>query len=92
MSDDSTHESVTVGDRFFKVGHWASIWIVQRIFVPKGETLQHVVLEREEVSGDRNVISLATLLDESNFGKDRRALEAVNTGKHRRRRTDVPSP
>ncbi len=91
MSDDTTHDSVAIGDRFFKVGHWASIWIVQRIFVPKGETLQHVVLEREEVSGDRNVISLSTLLNESDFGRDRRSPDSVNTSSNRRRRTDVPS-
>lgn len=84
------NDGIAVGDRFYKIGHWEVIWVVNRIFVPNGEEISHVVLEREDSPGDYNVISLAVLLSREDYRLDRREDKSVNIEDLRRRRDDQP--
>jgi len=52
---------------FTKVGHWGSMWVVERIFFPKFQTVPHIVLRRTESKADKVVISQNALLDQENF-------------------------
>jgi len=90
MNATVQNEGVAVGDRFYKVGHWEVIWIVNRIFVPNGEEISHVVLEREDAPGDFSVISLAVLSSREDYRPDRREKNSVNVDDKRRRRDDQP--
>jgi len=90
MSSAANQDDIEVGDRFYKVGHWEVIWIVNRIFVPNGEEITHVVLEREDAPGDFNVISKSVLEDQKDYRLDRRNKQSVNLEDRRRRRDDQP--
>lgn len=90
MASAKDQDDIEVGDRFYKVGHWEVIWIVKRIFVPNGEEISHVVLERQDAPGDFNVISQSVLLSKNDYRADRRSKNSVNLDDSRRRRDDQP--
>ncbi|NQV22509.1 MAG: hypothetical protein HQ511_13935 [Rhodospirillales bacterium] len=90
MGSALQNDGVAVGDRFYKVGHWEVIWVVNRIFVPNGEEITHVVMEREDAPGDFSVISLAVLQSKEDYRLDRREKKSVNIEDSRRRRDDQP--
>ncbi len=90
MGTATQNEGVAVGDRYYEVGHWEVIWVVKRIFVPNGEEISHVVLEREDAPGDFSVISLAVLSSREDYRADRRETHSVNVEDFRRRRDDQP--
>ncbi len=90
MSNASHQDNIEVGDRYYKVGHWEVIWLVKRIFVPNGKEITHVVLEREDWTGDFNVISRSVLEDQKDYRSDRRNKNSVNLEDNRRRRDDQP--
>lgn len=82
-------DQIQVGDRFYKVGHWESIWAVRRVFLPEGETVTHVVIERLESPGDFAVLSQEIVLNSEDYRLDRRNPDAVNLTEHRRRHMDA---
>ena len=91
MNGPENTDQIQTGDRFYKIGHWESIWVVRRVFVPEGETVTHVVIERIESPGDFIVVAQETMLNVEDYRPDRRNPDAVNVTEHRRRRTDPPT-
>ena len=81
------HDGVQVGDRFYKVGRWESIWVVQRLFTPDGNTALHAKIVRDGHPGDVTIISTETLLDDTAYKPDRRTRADPRRGSSRRRTT-----
>jgi hypothetical protein len=84
------HDGVQVGDRFYKVGRWESIWVVQRLFTPDGNTALHAKIVRDGHPGDVTIISTETLLDDTAYKPDRRTREERDKHAPARRRSDDP--
>ncbi len=51
-----TPDGLQIGDRFYKVGRWESIWIVQRLFKPDGNSSLHAKIVRDGHPGDVTII------------------------------------
>jgi len=79
---------IEVGERFYKAGQPHRVWIVCKVYCPETETIPHVVIEREDTPGERALMSVYALLDESSFRRDRRDPISVNVDGRRRRRSD----
>ncbi len=79
---------IEVGDRFYKTGQPHRVWVVRKIYCPETETIPHVVIEREDTPGERTLMSVYALLDESCYRRDRRDPISVNVEGKRRRRSD----
>jgi hypothetical protein len=81
---------VQVGDRFYKVGRWESIWVVQRLFTPDGNSALHAKIVRDGHPGDVTIISTDTLLDDTAYKPDRRTREEYDKRAPARRKSDDP--
>ena len=85
-----SRDGVQVGDRFYKVGRWESIWVVQRLFKPDGNSTLHAKIVREGNPGDVTIISTEVLLDDSVYKPDRRTHEEHDKHAPARRKNDDP--
>lgn len=83
-------DGVQIGDRFYKVGRWESVWVVQRLFTPEGNSSLHAKIVRDGHPGDVTIISTAVLLDETAYKPDRRTREEHDKRAPARRRSDDP--
>ena len=68
-------DGIQVGDRFYKVGRWESIWVVQRLFKPDGNNALHAKIVRDGHAGDVTIISTEVLMDDTAYRPDRRTRE-----------------
>lgn len=82
--------SIEQGDRFFRVGESRHVWIVDRVFVPVGHQLPHVVLCRNGEKLERRLLAEQIVLDRGRFARDRRQANGVFTSEFSRRRDDRP--
>lgn len=85
-----SHDGVEIGDRFYKVGRWESVWVVQRLFKPDGNPTLHAKIVRDGHPGDVTIISTETLLDDAVYKPDRRTREEYDKRAPARRRNDDP--
>ena len=86
----SDGDSVQVGDRFYKVGRWESIWVVQRLFQPDSNASLHAKIVRDGHPGDVTIISTEVLMDETVYRPDRRTREEHDKRAPSRRKNDDP--
>ncbi len=86
----TSHDGVQVGDRFFKVGRWESVWVVQKLFKPEGNPALHAKIVRDGHPGDVTIISTTVLLDDTNYKPDRRVREERDKRAPARRKSDDP--
>lgn len=82
--------TLQVGDRYYKIGRWESVWTIQRLFTPEGSTTLHAKIVREAAPSDTTILSTAVLLDPNCFRPDRRIGEDKRHGPPWRRRSDDP--
>lgn len=80
--------NVSVGDRFYRVGQFSSVWVVKQLLFSDSRSIPHAVIEKHGFASDADVIPLYVLEDPSNYRKDRRSLEPVVPPRERRRATD----
>lgn len=82
---------VSVGDRFYRVGQFSSVWVVKQLLFSDNQSIPHAVIEKLGFAGDADVIPLYVLEDPSNYRQDRRSLEPAVPPRQRRRATDKQS-
>lgn len=82
--------SVEVGQRYYKVGPLAPVWVVRRVFVPEGMSSLHVMLEREGGHREVSLIAAERLFDTEVFRQDRRTHRVTPPPPTHRRRRDDP--
>ena len=84
--------TLKTGDRFFQTQSLRSVWVVEKVFIPRGLDYPHAVLIRDGEQTDRRMVAEGALLDQSLYRRDHRA----GAGRHKkgcdlhRRRLDMP--
>lgn len=79
---------IEVGQRFYRVGQFSSVWVVKQLMFSEKQSLPHVVIEKHGASGEVDIVPLYVLEDPSNYRPDRRSLEPVVADSPRRRAID----
>ncbi len=92
LRGDNAKAPLKAGDRFFQTHSLRSVWIVEKVFIPRGIDLPHAILIRDGEQTDRRIISQGALLDPAFYHKDKRgrAVKAKDTDNLHRRCMDLP--
>ncbi|MFZ5609021.1 MAG: hypothetical protein ACOY99_05365 [Pseudomonadota bacterium] len=91
LSLDALHAGMPeVGDRFYEVAPPHAVWRVDHVIRSAACAIPHVVIERSGTLPTSKIISVAVLLDDAIFRRDRREGEGGNKTPHRRRKSDLP--
>ena len=83
-------QDVAEGDRFYQVSDTSFVWVVDRVFLPKGLKTRHAAIVRDDNHYDRRIVATAALSDRTLFRPDQRDHTRPPAGALRRRRTDWP--
>ena len=78
------------GDRFYRRARTDHIWVVDRVYTPPGQSIPHARVFRKDEILDKRLWSQPSLLDRSEFARDRRKVQEGDPEKFARRKLDKP--
>ena len=93
MGGERRKSELKVGDRFFQTHSLRSVWIVEKVFIPRGLDFPHAVLIRDGEQTDRRIVAQGALLDQTLYCRDKRGVgNLLQKQRHNlhRRRLDLP--
>jgi hypothetical protein len=85
-----TEVKVCEGDRFYRRSNANHVWIVDRVYTPLGQTIPHARAFRMDEKSDSRLWSQASLLNRTDFARDRRKVQQGEPEEFARRRLDKP--
>lgn len=81
---------VCEGDRFYRRSRANHVWVVDRVYTPPGQSMPHVRTFRKDDEHDRRLWSQDSLLNRTDFARDRRKKQKGEPASFARRRLDKP--
>lgn len=88
--EEASEVKVSEGDRFYRRSNTNHVWVVDRVYIPPGQTIPHARAFRMDEKSDRRLWAQASLLNRADFARDRRKVQKGEPEQFARRRLDKP--
>lgn len=87
---DAAEIEIREGDRFYRRSSAHHVWIVDRVYTPPGQAVPHARVFRMDEESDRRLWSESSLLNRTDFARDRRKEQKGDPERFARRVLDKP--